>query len=383
MVYPRIRGASVKVCFTGGGTGGHVFPAFAVDRQLAQSLKDTKEPYERFWLGSASVDEQQWVHKASITHIAICSGKLRRYFSWRTAIDMIAVVIAVFQALRILHREKPDIVFSKGGYVSVPVVIAAYLLRIPAVTHESDALPGLATRINGRCVHHICIAFAQAASAYPKHLQPKLRVTGIPVRFSVEHANRQRAFHHFALSSDRPIMVILGGSQGAQQINQLVWDTLDALLDLGQVVHQTGNHHVPVPTSKDYHPVPFIDEHLDDLLCAATVVVSRSGATAIAEFMELSVPMILLPLGLHASRGDQIANAQRLEQAGAALVLSKEIATAEQFLTVVKKVVLHDSMRRSMIEAAATLHVRSGAHTIAQLLITHARNTGERSATYE
>jgi UDP-N-acetylglucosamine--N-acetylmuramyl-(pentapeptide) pyrophosphoryl-undecaprenol N-acetylglucosamine transferase len=373
----------VKVCFTGGGTGGHVFPAFAIDRQLAQHLKDIGEPYQRFWLGSAAVAEQRWVHDAGIRHIAICSGKLRRYFSWRTPKDMAAVVLGIFQALRVLRREQPDVVFSKGGYVSVPVMIASYLLRIPSITHESDALPGLATRINGRFAQLICIPFPQAAVSYAKSLQAKLSVTGIPVRFSAETTDRQRALHHFSLTGDRPIIVVLGGSQGAQQINRLVWDTLDPLLDLGQVVHQTGNHEMMASERKDYHPFAFIDEHLDDLLCSATVVISRSGATAIAEFMELRVPMILLPLGLHASRGDQIANAQRLEKFGAALVLSPEMATAEQFLTVVKKVVLHDSVRRSMIEAAATLHVHRGAHTIAQLLVTHARDTGKRSVTNE
>lgn len=356
----------MKVCFTGGGTGGHVFPGFAVDAQLKLIAAEANEPYERLWIGSRSPMERRWIERAGFRHRAICSGKLRRYASLRTIPDLFSVVIGCVQAWWILREERPHVLFSKGGFVSVPPVIAAYLLNIPVITHESDALPGLATKINSRFAQTICIPFLAVAEHFPLRMQDRFLVTGVPTRMHRELAMRERAFNRFDLPSDRPLIVVLGGSQGALQINTLVWDSLNELLEICSVLHQTGERTFKEIVREGYRATPFIESGLDDVLDAATVVISRSGATALADFLEMEVPMILIPLGLHASRGDQVENAKRMQAAGAAVVLDQDSVTKDSFVSVVKNLVLHDSRRREMVEAARALRFDSSALSLAQ-----------------
>ena len=360
----------MKVCFTGGGTGGHVFPGFAVDVQLAKMLATTQEPYERFWLGSTSEQERRWVRDHQMPHYAIRSGKLRRYASWSVVTDACNVIIGCVQALRILRRERPDVLFSKGGYVSVPPVVAARLLRIPSVTHESDAKPGLATLINARFVHRVCLPFEEAKDAYPKALQGKLVVTGVPTRMVRSRSDRDRAIRMFHLTDRRPVIVVLGGSQGALQINTLVWDALDDLLDLAQVVHQTGSLTYREIKREGYHALPFIHEGLEDLLSVASLVISRSGATALADFLEMQVPMILIPLGMHASRGDQIENAERLYQGGAAMMLSDAQIEPEQLVSVVRQLILNDSIRTGLVDRARGYATKDAGRVLAEIIMT-------------
>lgn len=368
----------MKVCFTGGGTGGHIFPVFAVDSQLISLTNQTGECYQRFWLGSRSLQEKSWVTEAGIPHISIQTGKLRRYVSWKFFPDMVHVVIGFFQALKILHKEQPDVLFSKGGFVSVPPVIAARLLKIPTITHESDAIPGLATIINIRFADVVCIPFEEAIEAYPKKIQHKVIVTGVPTRMHLEQGNAARALHKFGFSELRPVLLILGGSQGALQINNLVWDSLEELLKIGQIIHQTGERTFRTIEREGYVAIPFIDNALEDILAATSVVVSRSGATALADFLEMQVPMVLIPLGLHASRGDQIENARRLATSGAAVVIEGEEITKEYFVSVVKNLVLLDSKRRGMLEAARAFQMSGADRKIAETVIQLARRKSGR-----
>ncbi len=346
----------MKVCFTGGGTGGHVFPAFAVDDELQQIIG---EDYERFWIGSGHPEERQWVEGADFPYYPIKSGKLRRYFSWKLFPDMVNIVVGFFQALKILRRERPQLLFSKGGYVSVPPVVAARLLGIPAITHESDASPGLATRLNSLFVKKICIPFEGAGQKLP---HKKLIVTGVPTRFSLE-----RAQANFKRGEGRPKIVVLGGSQGAQQINTLIWENLDQLLPLCDVVHQTGSGKF-LPVERDgYYPHPFFHEEFEEVLHGADLVISRSGATALADFLELQKPMILIPLNLKASRGDQVANAKRLQEAGAALIISGE--DGDELIQAVTKVLNGDEFREAMVERGKTLHTKGSATKIAKAIV--------------
>ncbi len=346
----------MKVCFTGGGTGGHVFPAFAVDEELQQLVG---EDYVRFWIGSGHPQERQWVEGANFPYYPIKSGKLRRYFSWKLFPDMVNIVIGFFQALRILRKERPQLLFSKGGYVSVPPVVAARLLRIPSITHESDASPGLATRLNSLFANKICIPFEGSGQKLPPG---KLIVTGVPTRFSLE-----RAQANFKGGKGRKRIVVLGGSQGAQQINSLVWENLDKLLALCDVVHQTGSGKLLPVEREGYYPHPFFDEGFEEVLYSADVVISRSGATALADFLELQKPMILIPLNLKASRGDQVANAKRLEEAGAALVISGE--DGDELIEAVTKVLNRDEFRETMVERGKSLHIKGSATKIAEAIV--------------
>lgn len=377
------RSVYVKVCFTGGGTGGHVFPAFAVDNQLQLLLAQEGEPYHRFWIGSGKKEEREWVESAGIPYYAIRSGKLRRYVSWRFFPDMVAIVIGFWQALFLLHREKPAVLFSKGGYVSVPPVLAAKLLRIPAVTHESDAIPGLATKINALFVSTICIPFASVALFFPARMHKKFVVTGVPTRLSRRRAKPVVTFQTFNLRPERNLIVVLGGSQGAAQINRLIWDNLEAFLALGDIVHQCGLQNYQKIEREGYYGIPFITEGLEDLLRAATIVISRSGATALADFLEMEVPMILIPLGLHASRGDQLENARRLVDFGAAQVFEEDVHGAGELIQLVEKVLKDGALRQEMIRKSRLVRVEGATQQIAQMILETSRTTRTGRHQYE
>lgn len=359
----------MKVCFTGGGTGGHVFPVFAIDEQLGRLLERQGEPYERFWLGSRMPLENHWVLSASIPHIAIRSGKLRRYFSWRFIPDMMGIVVGFFQSLYFLSKEKPDVLFSKGGYVSVPPVLAAKILGIPSLTHESDAIVGLATRINAHFVETVCIPFEEVKTQFPAKMHHKLVATGVPSRLSAADADAKRAFERYGIPMGCPLIVVLGGSQGALQINEMVWEQLDRLLEIGSVVHQSGEKTYRNIRREGYHIIPFIEDGLGDLLAAATVVISRSGATALADFLEFCVPMVLIPLGMNASRGEQMGNAQRIVSAGAAILMEAEEATGDNLVSLVENIVYDHDIRESMVKGAKSLRPQPAAPVIASRIV--------------
>lgn len=372
----------MKVCFTGGGTGGHVFPAFAVDTQLQLLLAKEGHAYHRFWIGSGKTEEKAWVESTGIPYVSIRSGKLRRYFSWRFFPDMVNVCIGFWQALFLLRKEKPDVLFSKGGYVSVGPILAANILRIPAVTHESDALPGLATRINARFVQTVCISFAEVSHYFPPHLQKKLVVTGVPSRLSRTKAKVEKVHARFDIPLDRKIIVVLGGSQGATQINSIIWDNLDSFLALGDIIHQTGSGKYRKIEQEGYHALPFITEGLDDVLAAASLVISRSGATAIADFLEMEVPMLLIPLSLQASRGDQLENARRLENIGAAQVFTGGEQKDKELIKLVQKIVTDEQLRSNMIQKSILLRTEGAATHIAQVILQASATSHKRSQNY-
>jgi len=358
----------MKVCFTGGGTAGHLFPAFQVDSELRRRASGKEEPYTRFWIGTTSLQERTWVIQAGMPFYPVSTGKFRRYLSLRNITDIFGLLIGFFQSLTILHREKPDILFSKGGFASVPTVVAAWLLGIPSVTHESDAIPGLATRINARFVQKVCLPFSEASGVLKNRYHAKLVVTGTPVRFSRSEASGQRARSRLGIDGETPLLVVLGGSQGALQINQLVWNNLEALTQEAYVFHQMGHKTFQEKTHGRYRGVAFLDEGLADLLDAATVVVSRAGATAIGELLEMEKPMVLVPLGTSASRGDQLLNAERLRQKGAAVVLAGEVSDGLFVDAVVS--LLRDTARRQYLqEKCASLHTCSAERAIVDVLL--------------
>lgn len=359
----------MRVCFTGGGTAGHVFPAFPVDTELARILGESGLMYERFWIGTHSDQERSWVLGAGIEHHAVASGKLRRYFSWRFFADMAGIVTGLFQSVAILRANRPDVMFSKGGYASVPPVLAARLLGIPAVTHESDAVAGLATRINARVVTTVCIPFEEVRQTLPRKSFGKAVVTGIPSRFSRERADGSRAREAIGIVGNVPLIVILGGSQGALQINEMIWERLEELTELGFVFHQTGRATYRPVEREGYRAVPFVDEGMEDLLDAATIVVSRSGATALAELIEMGKPMVLIPLGLDASRGDQIKNARRMERLGAAVVLEGGRANGAAVVDAIR-MLLHDERRRQeMVKRLIPLRTEDAGRRIADAIL--------------
>lgn len=320
-----------KIVFTGGGSAGHVTPNLA----LISALR--RQDWSIAYIGSADGIERSIISETDVPFYAISSGKLRRYFDLKNFKDPFKVVKGMFDAYRVLGRLKPDVVFSKGGFVSVPVVAAAKLRRIPVIIHESDMSPGLANKLSLPMAKCVCVNFPETV----QHLSAsKVHVTGLPIREELMQgkAERGRTLTDFVRS--KPILLIMGGSLGAKVINEVVRAELNHLLDSFQIIHLCGkgNLDLSLQSTRGYCQFEYVNKELPDLLALADVVVSRAGATSIFEFVQLQKPMILIPLTRQASRGDQILNAQSFEKAGLAHVLAEESLTPSTLAQTVNQV---------------------------------------------
>ena len=322
-----------KIVLTGGGTAGHVTPNIA----LMPALKEAG--YEITYIGSKKGMEKGLIEATGTKYYGISSGKLRRYFDWKNFSDPFRVMNGFFEAKRILRKIKPDVIFSKGGFVSVPVVLAAKALHIPAVIHESDMTPGLANRIALRGATTVCCNFPETV----EKIQGNRAIwTGTPIRqelFSGD-ASRGLSFCGFDSANDKPVLLIIGGSQGSVFINNAVRGSLDELLKDFRIIHLCGKGNLDesLKNREGYAQYEFISKELPDLFAAADIIISRAGANAIFELLALKKPNILIPLGLNASRGDQILNARSFEKQGFSKVLEEESVTAELLTDTVRKV---------------------------------------------
>lgn len=335
----------MKCAFTGGGTLGHVIPALAVWYELR------KDAVEGFYIGSKKEEERALVEASGLVFHPISTGKLRRHFSLKNLTDVFRVIGGIFSSYSILRRERPDVLFSKGGYVSVPPVIAASRLHIPVVIHESDLTMGLANRISSRYAARICHGFDTGPWADGRHVW-----TGSPVRREILEAADDES-----LTEERDLVLVLGGSQGSDEVNQLVWSSLDQLLPRFHIIHQTGaKAHVDVER-EGYEAYPFIDAAtLGGLMKRARVVVSRAGANSLSELCLLGKAMVLVPLR-SATRGDQVENAAWLKERGAALVLEEGGSLVDLVTSVLCDDLIHDRL----CLASASLGRRDGAQAVA------------------
>lgn len=358
------RSGAATVAFTGGGTGGHIFPGLSV----IEAFRETPEggAARIVWIGSKKPLDREIVERAGVEFVAVPSGKLRRYLSLRTVADAFRVLGGYFAAKKALKALEPAFLFSKGGYVSVPPVLAARKLGIPVVTHESDLTPGLATRINARFVEAIFLAYDESRAYLSPELAAKARVTGNPLRKAILSGDAARGRKYLGVPEGKKVLLALGGSQGAQQINALVEEILPDLAGICFTVHQTGEANYAANKAKDdpgfafsYRAAPFFKEEIADVLAAADLVLTRAGAGALWECGATGKPMILIPLGSAASRGDQYLNARRFEAAGAAIVLSDAEdgtpARPDTLLDAVSGVLGNEPRRRAMSEAARSL----------------------------
>lgn len=262
------------------------------------------------YIGSKDGVEKAMVEKIGIMYRGVSCGKFRRYFSFKNFIDIFKVPIGIFQAQKILREFKPDVVFSKGGFVSVPVVIAAGLLGVPVILHESDVVPGLANRICARYAKKICISFEES-KAYLLKYGSRVVLTGNPVRKSILNGDAEVGYKFTGFDKFRPVVLIMGGSQGALQINELVRAGLDELLKKFQIVHVRGRGNLDISLHKNgYAQYEYLDEQLKDIYAMCELIVTRSGANSLAEIALLKKKALIIPLGTAASRGDQIENAK-------------------------------------------------------------------------
>lgn len=320
-----------KILLTGGGTAGHVTPNIA----LLPSLKNLG--YEIKYMGSYDGIERKLIEELGIDYIGISSGKLRRYMSAKNFTDPFRVLKGFSEAKKFIKSYKPDVVFSKGGFVSVPVVLAADKYHIPVIIHESDMTPGLANKIAIPHAYKICHNFPETAEYLPKG---KSVLTGSPIRAELLSGNKSAGMSMCNFTSDKPVIMVIGGSLGAAAVNQIVRESLDELLKNYQVVHLCGKGKLDdsLKSKKGYVQFEYIKDELKDLFAMSQVIISRAGANAICEILALKKPNILIPLPAHASRGDQILNAESFRKQGFSEVLDEETLSPDILIDTVNKV---------------------------------------------
>ena len=323
MIYKRI-------VLTGGGTAGHVTPLIALLPAL------NKEKYDIHYIGSYEGIERKLIEEYHIPYYGISSGKLRRYLDPKNFTDPFRVIKGYYEARKILKNLKPDIVFSKGGFVTVPVVLAARNCRIPVIIHESDITVGLANRIAIPAAK-VCVNFPEAM----KNLPPEKAVlTGTPIRSELFSGNKIKGLDFCGFTANKPVLMIIGGSTGSKTINEVVRGLLPTLLRSFQVIHLCGrgNTDSKLTDTKGYVQFEYIKDELSDLFAASDIVISRAGANTICEILALRIPNILIPLGLNASRGDQILNAESFENQGYSYLLKEEELSVSSLLEAIETV---------------------------------------------
>ena len=321
-----------KIIMTGGGTAGHVTPNIA----LVPSLE--KRGFEVKYIGSKNGIEKEIIKKNNIPYYEISSGKLRRYFDVKNFSDPFKVIKGIFEARKILSKEKPDVIFSKGGFVAVPVVIAASMKKIPVVAHESDITPGLANKLSSPFCNKLCVTFRESLK-YVK--DNKGILTGSPIREEIFKGSRAKGLEICGFQNDKEVLFIMGGSLGSKVINDVIRENLDELLAKFNIIHicGKGNIDTSLENIKGYNQFEYVNEELPDFMMAADYIISRAGANSIFEFLALKKPTLLIPLSRKASRGDQILNANSFEKEGYALVMQEEEINKESFIKKIDELV--------------------------------------------
>ena len=319
------------IVMTGGGTAGHVTPNLA----LAPLLKE--KGYDIYYIGSYNGIEKKLVENAGITYYGISSGKLRRYHDWKNFTDPFRVIKGFSEANQLMKHLKPDVVFSKGGFVSVPVVMAAARQKIPAIIHESDMTPGLANKLAIPFATKVCCNFPETLEYLPKG---KAVHTGSPIRKELFSGNRERGLEFAGFNNEKPVILIMGGSIGSRFINNAVWESLDTLLNDFQIIHLVGKGNInkALVGKAGYQQYEFINEQLNDVFAMTDLMISRAGANSISEILALKIPNILIPLSAKASRGDQILNAESYKKQGFSTVLQEEELTSTILIDSVRDV---------------------------------------------
>ena len=348
-----------KIVMTGGGTAGHVTPNIA----LMPALKDAG--YDIEYIGSYNGIEKNLIESLGVKYHGIASGKLRRYFDIKNFSDPFRVIKGYGQAISLMRKIKPDVVFSKGGFVSVPVVLAAKFCHVPAVIHESDITPGLANKIAIKGAKKVCCNFPETLKYLPSE---KAVLTGSPIRKELFNGNPQNALKLCNFPNhDKPVLLIIGGSLGSKIVNEAVRKILPELLDNFYVIHLCGKGNLDnsLTGTIGYAQFEYANEELTDMFALADIAISRAGANSICELLALHKPNILIPLSAAASRGDQVLNAKSFKKQGFSYVIEEENLTESTLLDAVKDVY---SNRSKYINAMSQSGQMDSSGTILQLL---------------
>jgi UDP-N-acetylglucosamine--N-acetylmuramyl-(pentapeptide) pyrophosphoryl-undecaprenol N-acetylglucosamine transferase len=371
----------MKIVFTGGGTGGHFYPIIAVAEAIRQEAaeKQLLEP-QLFYIAPTPFDESA-LFANNITYIKSPAGKMRRYASMRNFTDLFVTALGTFWSLVTLFRIYPDVVFSKGGYGSVPTVLAAHLLRIPIVVHESDAKIGRANLLAAKYAYRIAVAFASATESLPTKLQSKVAVTGIPIRNAIAEPAPEGARELLGLEAEIPTLLILGGSLGSQRINEMILTGLPDLVASMNIIHQTGKDNFKVveaessvileknPHANRYHAFAYLGQvPLRQAAAAADLIVSRAGATSITEIALWKKPAILVPIPEAVSH-DQRTNAYAYARTGGAVVLEEENMTPHVLVSEIRRIIGNPAISHPMAEKGSKFGNPDAAKIIASELL--------------
>lgn len=347
-----------KIVLTGGGTAGHVTPNIA----LLPMLKE--HDYEISYIGSYDGIEKKLIEDFNIPYYGVATGKFRRYFDPKNFSDPFRVIKGFAEAKKYLKQIQPDIVFSKGGFVSVPVVRAAAALKIPCIIHESDLTPGLANKLCIPVAKKVCCNFPETYKSLPAN---KAIMTGSPIRAELSEGNKEAGYKLCGFNTDKPVVMVIGGSLGANAINNAVRDALPELLNDFQIVHLCGKDKMDnlLINTPGYKQFEYVKAELKDLFAIADVVISRAGANAICELLALRIPNLLIPLPARASRGDQLLNAASFEDQGFSMVIDEDDLSTDMLVDRVHELFF---TKQKYIDAM----MRSGMHdsikTIVKLL---------------
>lgn len=347
-----------RIILTGGGTAGHVTPNIA----LIPKLRDLG--YDIQYIGSYNGIEKELIEPFGITYHGISSGKLRRYFSVQNFTDPFRVVKGFSEARKLIKDLKPDVIFSKGGFVSVPVVLAGKRCKVPVIIHESDMTPGLANKIAIPSAVKVCCNFPETLDSLPKG---KAVLTGSPIRQELLSGNKIAAMDMCGFTADKPVILVIGGSLGSVIVNNAVRKSLPRLLEKFQIIHLCGKGKTDdsLNDTKGYCQFEYIRDELRDIFALADIVISRAGANAICELLALRKPNLLIPLSAKASRGDQILNARSFERQGFSMVIEEEDLTEE---TLVSSVLDLYENRGSYIDAMRNSDQQDSIDTIISLI---------------
>ena len=347
-----------KIILTGGGTAGHVTPNLA----LLPALQ--KEGFEIRYIGSYNGIERRLMEEAGIPYDGISSGKLRRYFDVKNFSDPLRVLKGYAESLKLIRKYKPDVLFSKGGFVAVPVVLAAKHYKVPVIIHESDMTPGLANKICIPSAKKVCCNFPETLKYLP---EDKAVLTGSPIREELLSGDRLSGLQYAHLSADLPVILVIGGSLGSVTVNQAVRSILPELLEKFQVIHicGKGNLDESLIGTKGYVQYEYVDKPLRHLFAAADLVISRAGANSICEILALRKPNILIPLSAAASRGDQSLNAKSFAAQGFSTLLQEEDLTAETLRRAIDDTYQN---RQTFMDKMAESHLNNAIDTIMGLI---------------
>jgi UDP-N-acetylglucosamine--N-acetylmuramyl-(pentapeptide) pyrophosphoryl-undecaprenol N-acetylglucosamine transferase len=354
----------MTIAFTGAGSGGHFYPIIAIAEAIHDIVRERKLVAPKLYYLAPSPFDQKALFENGIAYIYVPAGKVRRYASLKNVTDFFVTLFGTLYALTLLFRLYPDIIVSKGGYGGVPTLLAARILRIPVVIHESDAKPGRANLLAARFAKRIAISFESAAAYFPERTRKNIARTGIPIRKALTRVETEGARQYLGLEDGIPTVVVFGGSQGSVRINETILAALPDLVSFANIIHQTGEAHyknisaiakvelAQHPHADRYHPVNYLNDiSLQRVAGVANAIVSRAGANSIAEIGYWRKPAILIPIPESISH-DQRTNAYAYARTGAATVLEEDNLTPHLLVSEIKHILDNPEISKKMSDAA-------------------------------